>query len=860
MSALGVVPEKPTFPAVVDCPFCHQPTFYLFDDIPIDGVWAHCEACKAHGDILALGAQIWNTSIADALDRFADLGCADRGSADHVSGSHLRATTCLNTAEAFWAEAEAQIWNHDDDVISCRLRELGLESSLDSCRGLVGVAHPDQVAALCRAIGRATPHRMRENGPSLVMPYYALPGRLTGFLITQYNDEFMSRRAFVALAGHDKRRAEAGYFMLHTAMLPPNPSLRNSYFVTDDPFAALRMQCGQLKTGISLLPIAAGYSGPEAVSTGLSWQSLAYTPRLFHSGTYSADVISQACAARGYVCVLPAEQVQRAATPSRNRTRLATIRGRAQTWQTALEHVLANTNETAAQAFVTRLTIDLAKIQQFFRTRKHALPAEFCERLLTQVKAAPGGLAHAQKKLLIIERDGGWWSHANDQICSAQIRINKVVHAESGEKLYSGVVLLGDRELPFDDRAEKIERMGLLAYAAQHASADGLLVLYDRRWNMRAARAAMQLHPPEIVHVSGRGGWNARNDEFSFRNYALTNNGGIKPCPYPRINVDVPDFPEPIDIAPITLHHVLTPSYENALLWSAFGVVAAGLLAPIVNRAALPTGCAGDDFQAALAVGESLRCPHVRVTTVQCAHAAGHAVKTANGDWPGFVSHTHADRVMNRSVIKVLAGPAIVRLPQTTALVATGYGWQFLRGTPPAAPPDLAAMRYVLPAYIQRCLQQRMQLVTRHDNLTTAVLTDLAAWLKDIYGGSFNLACALNRLATPARAHEALMEVVDLGITAGKLDVIPRPRRKDQPGNFLLRNKQHWWLNQKAIDRYCVAVGGISPNWPAVTQVFERAGVYRGADTVHNMHGILVDKDFCDRFWSDYNANARALG
>ena len=69
---------------------------------------------------------------------------------------------------------------------------------------------------------------MRENGPSLVLPYYDLPGRLTGFLLVQYNDEFMSRRAVIALTGFDKRRAEAGYFLLHAAMLAPSPALRRA--------------------------------------------------------------------------------------------------------------------------------------------------------------------------------------------------------------------------------------------------------------------------------------------------------------------------------------------------------------------------------------------------------------------------------------------------------------------------------------------------------------------------------------------------------------------------------------------------------------------------------------------------------
>lgn len=860
LSALGILPEKPAFPAVVDCPFCQQPTLYLFDDVVCDGVWAHCEGCRAHGDIITFGARIWNTTIAEALTRFVDMGAAARGDADRLSGEYLRALARLNAAEEFWELARAQVWNHHDDIIACRQRELGLDSTVDACHGLIGAAHPDQVTEFCRAVGRAVPPQMREHGASLVLPHYDLPGRFSGVLLVQYNDEFASRRTFVPLGWHVKRRPEAGYFLLHTALLPTPDALRNSYFITDDPFWAIQAQCAQLKSGLGLLPMAASYHGSEAVSSGLNWQSFARVPRLFHASTQHPAAITQACNAKGYVCVLPPETFTRTVTPARTMTRLALIRRRAQTWQQALEEVLHNTNETAAQAFVTKLHIELDKLQHFFKTRKHSLSPEFCSRVLTQVELGPGLAVKVQRRALVIERNDAWWTHTNNQICNGQIRIDKLVHAETGERLYAGRILVGGKEFAFADSAERIERIGLLAYAAQHVAAEGVFLTFDRQWNARSHRVALDLHEPEILHVSGRSGWNERTNQFCFKKYALTNEGVAVPFSYPQINVDVPDFPEPT-LAPLTIRPLLTPSHENALLWTTFSVIAANLLAPVVGRPPTMTALVGTAYTAAKAVGEALGCAARQSSNVNKHSAATGILQNAGEqDWPVFYSHTFNDVNLCRVVLRAPTGLAVVRHAEVVAAVAPSYGWQYVRGTSPEQLPDLAPMRYVLPSYIQHALADRMQLVTRHASLTQAVLADLAAWLKDIYGATFNLACAANRLLAPARAHEALMDAVNLGIVGGKLDVLPRPRRRDQSKAFLLRNKQHWWLNQRAIERYCVSAGGIGPNWATIVEALKSDGLLCGDQTVHDMPGLLVNKDWCDRFWSDYTTDARELG
>ncbi len=826
-----------------------------------DGIWTHCEACRAHGDIITCGALIWNNSRAEALTRLVDLGAASQGEADRLSGDYFRAINRLEAAEAFWNLAREQIWNHHDDVIACRQRELGFDNTIDACADVVGVAHPDQVAEFCRAVGRAVPPRMREHGPSLVLPYYDLPGRLTGVLLVQYNDDFMSRRTFIALQGCPKRRADAGYFMLNTVLLPCNPALRDSYFVSDDPFWVIRAQMAQRKAGLTALPLAASYSGPEAVSTGLNWQSFAPTPRFFHSALLTPDVISQACTAKGYVCVLPNQSVESRATPVRNMQRLAAIRRQAQTWQAALESALAHTNETAAHSFMSKLTIALPRLQYFFQNRKHDLSPEFCARLLTQIEAAPGLPTKVYKKATIIERDGCWWTHTNHQVCNARPRIYKIVHSDQGERMYVGTVAINGQELDFVDSATRIERVGLLAFAAQHAASHGQLLLFDRHWNVKSHLVAMRLHEPEIVHISGDAGWNEQTSQFCFRNYAINNDGSVTSCPYPQIQAALPNFPEPIEIAPVTVHPLLTPSYENATIWTSFAAIAADLLAPVLNQQATATAATGSTFNTALEVGLSLDCTQHRCSSSQRQNASSSVIThLKNVRWPLFTAHAFDDLMLCRTVLRVPNGPIFARLADLTAHLAPGYGWQVIRGPGLDVVPDLSALRYILPTYIQRALTRRMQLATQKEHLTTAVLQDLSGWLKDIYGATFNLAYATNKLVTPAQAHEALMAAINIGITAGKLDVLPRPRRKDQQGNYLLRQKTNWWLNQKAIDRYCIFAGGVIPNWAAVTELLAQRGLLHDEQVVNGMPGLLVDKEWCDAFWSDYTTNARELG
>lgn len=863
LSALGVAPESPAFPAVVDCPLCQQNTLYLFDDIATDGVWLYCHTCFSHGNIITFGAQIWNTSLPDTLTRLTDLGFIGPGDGDRASGDYERAYTKEQAANVFWDAVAPQIWNHGDDIIAVRLRELGVHAEVPACQGLVGVAHQDQISELCEAMGRAKPVALRNRAPALVFPYYDLPGRFTGFLLVQYDDDFATKTTFVAKSLYRKRKADAGYWQLISALLPATQLLRNRMFIVDDPFWALSAQCLQLKYGQPLLPLAAGYVGSEAMSYGKNWQSFYPVTRLFQGRVSTPELISQACGAKGYVCVTPLDKKDHPRkTPKHTIERLAAINSAAETWQANLISTLTESNELTAFAFATRLRIPHERMQAFFNKYADKFSAKFADKVLDVLKVTPFAPTRVFRRWTLVERDNKWWSQSGAEVCNAKPVISKIIQCDDGEKLYSGQIFFGDEVYDFTDNAEKIERMGLLAYAFAQLAPRGKVVTFDRLWNPKSHLFALQLRPPELEFVASKPGWDDDTSTFRLGNYCITNSGEIAVTPsLPHKKIKI-RFPEPTLVAPITIRQFLTPSPQNAFVWNVFSAVAASLIAPILRKDPAGTILCGPAFATATRIGAALNCEQVQTSALRKHESTLFLVGAARKhSWPVFVSNLFNDALFNSAISKCHNQAVLVRMTEEAAVVAAGYGWQSIVGDAPGPDCDFAVLQHVLPTYIQRILKMRMGFAAQHKQLLLGVLHDIHGWLQETYDATFHLPQALSQVITPETAHIALMREINRAIQADKIAVIPRPRRKDQPNNYVLRRKDHWWINRRAVDNYLAAGKNIPPNWLAIIDLMVADGVFAGDETVHHLPGILVATEWCDQFWDNYNpASERETG
>ncbi|NBT75291.1 MAG: hypothetical protein EBT15_04850 [Betaproteobacteria bacterium] len=860
LATLGVAPEHGTFPAVVDCPLCQQNTLHLFDDPTTAGVWLHCNSCLAHGDIITFAASVWNTSLPAAINKFVDQQLITPAEKDNMAEDFIAGYERHQKAENFWLDAEAQIWNHSDDVIALRVRELGVQHEINAA-GLIGVAYQEQVEELCQTMRRIPPKSIRAKGASIVFPYYDLPGRLSGVLLIQYGEDFTDKRHFVPITGYKRVTPEAGYFLLRTALNKPTETLKNTQFIVDDPLWALTMQCEMLRRGLSLLPLMASYTGRAANSSGRSWSAFLPSPRIFHGQSATPDLISRTCIARGYLAVMPRDHKPKRRLDTLAMSQLAALRSRAETWQTCLQRLFGGMNEIAALSFASRLTIPPDKLVPFLQRVDDRFAPGFTDRVMANIKITPvSRTARAGWRWLVKPRRDGWWTTNDQRVCSANIVINKIIQSDNGERTYSGIIYLNDDEIPFTESAHRIESMGLFEFAAAHAAPHKKLITFDKRWNKRAHLISIELNQPEFVGVSSHVGWDERASVFRFANYEIRANGTIAPTPQQTTKNKSAVFPEPVAVAPPAIRQFLTPSPENAFTWSVVAAITANLVDVILRRETTATAITGPAYAAALQIGAALGCDELRSTYLRRSESTQQVyLKTKELEWPLFVSNVFDDMSLGPIVPKCHNRAIITRLSPVAAAAAPSYSWQVITGRFDANA-DYAPLRYVLPAYIQRALKNRMRLALAGAQTTAAVLADMHSWLHETYNATFQLAYAENRLITADKADIALFQELRTAVQDGKLDVLPQARKADQPTNYLLRKKDHWWLNQKAIDRYFYNGKALPPNWLHIVDLLTANNVFVGDEAVRNLPGILVSSAWCDQYLLPNLDLAREIG
>jgi len=837
LSAMGVAPESPTFPAVVTCPLCQHPTLYLFDDAVTAGIWLHCKQCLAYGDIITFAGKIWNTSPAETAENLIAQGLINREKFDGAFGDYEQTIKAMAAADDLWHAAAEQIWDHGDDLMAVKLRSLGARQELDTT-GYVGVATAKQIFSLCRTINEMRPKQLRADGTFLVMPHYDLPGRICGFLITQYDVNDAERAQFLSIPITKSRRPDAGYFLLPAATERQDEVLKNTIFIVSDPYWALKTQFKQLRQYKPPLPIVASYRGTNATSCGANWVNIAPSAvRLFQDYTISPDLISQACWGRGYVALSDSP------VGKKSLAYLVHVRHRAQTWQTALYKTLQDASEAAAYSFISRLRIPPEKLQLFFRRHQTNFAPAFIARALSATRNPTS--IKLNKRNVVIERDNEWVTNSGNQVCAAKIVIEKVYYVDTDEKMYVGTIYAGDDKIQFADNAERIERLGLLRYAAAVLAPTGKLLFFDRLWNARAHLIAMQLNPPEIVNISSLAGWDEKAEVFRLGRYHLTATGVVEPTPaLPQQKTRIV-FPEPEITAPITLRPLLAATPENAFVWSVFASVAANLIAPVVNADNFATAVPGTRFNTAVKIATALQCEFRRHTGLY----ASKAVKLFEvNDWPVCIANAFDDSAFSHTMPKYHNRALLVRLSNAAASIAPGYGWLTISGTAPPPATDVSALKHILPNYLQRTLKNRMTIAAHANNLFNAVLADVQMWLTDTYGSSFSFEYARQNLFGADTAHVALMLELRAAVAAGKIAVLPRPRRKDQPSNYVLRWRENYWLNKRAIDRYFSDSKVSPPNWIKITELLSSVGVFAGEERIHSMLGVLVSTSWADQY------------
>ena len=856
MSVIDIAVEILDFPITTHCPVCSELSLNIYEDTPRSDLWLACTNCPAHGNIITFASAYWKLNTLETADKFKELGVNTRELSHDNKQELTKHAKIIHASDHFWTQAANQLWTHSNDILTLKFRDFGLSPELP-CYGLAGIATTSQIAELCKNIWPAYPKRLRNNIPVLVLPYCELPRHYSGFLFLQYLEEFEVRRVFVPMyTGRMSTldKVDAGYYLLEPAVLAKNEAVSNAVFVVDDPLWALKAQTIQLRHGNSFLPICASYSGKEGDTLGYNWNGLSRQRRFFYGNRITPAIISQAANAPGYVCALKKDGLEKPTQPLKTIKTLSQLFRSATTWQKMLTQIFERNNEITANSFFTKLTVPADRLRNFL-TNSRVVSAEVADDLMA--RTSPTYITSTEDthySTAVVVREDGWYTAKNSLITNCVPVIEKIIHTDDN-KYYVGHVKKQDKVVPFYEEAKTIEDIGFLAYAERIMAAHGEHVIFVSYWNRRSNITAMSLRPPEIIHTRSKPGWDEITKELYTADYAINTDGVIRAIPCADIKTKHAfKLPEPGLFPPPSVYTLLGPAHENTTPWLIVAATLANILAPAADKALQSVAITSDLFLAANQIFKSihLECTEIRTTSRVITKCFLDGI--GRTEWPRTIFSYHTtDKAIELALVRHKDTAATIKIAPETVTAALSYGWQVIAGIAPNANTDYSSLPYIVAGYLQHALKNKIKLLQNNNkNLTIAVLRDLHNWLAETYNSSFNLAQAENGLLLPGNEIIYLMREVNNAILANEIDLLPAPRKKRQNWSYVVRDSETWWLNQRAIDNYLKNIGAVKPNWLAISDCFAQNNLLHGERIIHQMTGLLVKKEWCDKFWTSY--------
>lgn len=828
LDLLSINAETPDYPKLCTCPICGKYELYIFADFELNSFWLACNACKTHGDVLAFAANLWNTSLPDTAEKFIEFELITSTEVAKQLPEYMRNYTRRQAAEEFWHSAKTQLWRHEDDIVACQIRELGLRAENSACYGIVGVSHHDQIAAICSTLGKPAPNKGRRDGAFIVFPFYELPEKLNGFLLLQHNKQLEMRFQFLPISQLKVRKPEAGYFLFDGVQVAPDQTFKNTLVITDNLFWALKAQTAHIETGTQFLPLVVSYSGACGESYGITWRHYPGKIKIFHAHTPTPELISRACNASGYTSFAPVEKLGGAQG-------LVSIRKAAKTWTHSLKTTLKELPEANAAAFISQLSVPKDKTFEFVARFDHSFSPAFASKVLANVATKQCVLSPRKQ---IIEKLDGWWSITGQKIINVCPQITTVVYDEHGEKMYCGrVVTEQNNSYEFQANGKLVEKAGLFTYVANVLAGYGETVVYERTWNKRGLHFALTLHPPKIVTVNSRYGWDEHNHVFRFADYEITAQGTTQKTIRWSQRAKTATFAEPKNIASIRLGGLNTPAHENSLVWLTVAAVLENLLAPVFDQQVSGTVITERNFDGAQQILQLCTCP-AEQTTAATKKAAARFLQPFKKEmpWPTLVYNAFGDEQLSNIISNYFNRPLFARLTPQCAMIAPSYGWRSILSA--GQQTELYELKDVIPAFICHALTTNFNPPT--GALFSAILTELHRWLANFTGSSFNIEHANANVRLPDKAHETLIEAVGEAVDNKKIAILPQPRKRNQIGNYLLQRHDTVWLNKFAITRYFELAKAPGPNWHHIIKLLKQHNLYLGEEVVYEFGGFIV--------------------
>lgn len=874
-------------PAVVNCPLCTKRRLRIYQDSIIGGQWTHCRGCNFSGDVIELAAAAWKLSIRATIKRLdvqgvdVSLGVPLDQSITYYEQEILEPRRRMRD---FWELCKQNYANADTAELRDLQRKLGTNVNLvslwpDPRKQVLGAStvrelekwnYPKQAKNDEMPTPRGGYKRFvgARWGSLLVIPYWSLPGRLSGFLCIGRKVDPLKDFVFIQCWENVNCgiKPEAGLGMLPALQQPRHPALGRDVVVTDDALLAMKLQVRNAKSSGQLLPIVATWHNPGYTSTSLRMWDWISTDRLvFWSPEPSLNLINHARAVNARVSLY--QIPERIFTDNRLHEYaphewLGMINRQAKPWSMALRELLSKMDETEIEEAVLNLDITGPVLREFIAQTDGELA-----ETLQNIYASQSRIRQVRFGRYTVMEEADGWRTTDEQISSCIVRIEQLLKARSGRNYYRGVILFRGAEVPFTEKTETIKN-GLLEWAQGYLENAGYAGMhYLNAWSKRALNLAMMFHTPQAVTGVDVVGWDVDRSQFNFPDFAIRVGGEVLDdyaCLYTDQMVPGRNLSPP---APLTRKEVKLLSERNeetSIFWAVTAHVLANVLAPAMHcktRGLVLDGPGAQSLGTASAI--QLGCAEYGDLLTSRAEPARRASQiqslVGQHNWPYILSlPKHPDLAGVESwLLHDSANNSILSLSPAAARVLGIRGWNVIRqerklGTIHAI---ASAARHVLPAYLAELCSRRLYINHSTNSHTENVLRDLAHWFGERYDGDqlavldgadlFDLG-----ETTPPYVH--FLDAVFQFIATKRLGH-NRKGFETNPGQDVVYedgdNPVVWIPEQRVVQRI-EEEASLTPNLIAVTQSLEDAGGLVSRCSYADKPGWLI----ADSWWSQERA------
>lgn len=677
----------------------------------------------------------------------------------------------------------------------------------------------------------------------LVVPFYDMPGRLSGFLFLGRRGDIPADVAFYGFhPGVGNRPAEAGLGMLHAILREaagPQP------VVITDLAVAIRLQLRQLRLTGHPLPLALHHASLKHTVTA-TWEHLPLERVAIWSPTDTLHAISLAKDCEGSVSpeILAPSEYQDCLARKTPDEWLGHAHRDAAPWATILRRCLRKygTDTSVVASSLARLALPETLLRRFHLGCDVALRSQltpFLERPRSRTIQYAGATIH--------ERDGGWYRQL-DMVCDGIIRVDTVLVSPTGQSHYRGRILFRDRIVPFTEKTAALDA-DLLGWAARYVRDVARLGIlrYDPRWARHGCGIALAFQEPTVTDRVERVGWDSGTGLFHFPAFALGPRRVTTEHPFHAGLADCPagTIPPPETIPSAALLRLSEPRDDVAAVWAVTSVIMAAALSALRDwprRGCLLAGAGAETI--GIAVARRLGCLE---TLVRRHHRTVPKLVTQRcgpHHWPtllindGRFALRHGDWLDDAAM-----GLVITPVPPAIAWVAgTRERWTILDipsgiGSARAAIDDLPL---IVSNYLADVVSRGF--VAADVDPVLATLADMATWFHQAGGDPAAVRAGARWLRVPT-THSGLHYLVRLVLSG----YVERKLHFGRAGHGAVAAHVLYddaadtvWIQHAAVVQWVLKKTGIALDIGDLRDLLVREGVFLAEKLRHGFPGWLI--------------------